>query len=400
MKSVKFFLFFSFVLISTASFSQLKVDSSGKTLFGSKVYNNGISIVDERAGATTVGVPFRITRQGSSSSNDNVYFTRSTTSLSRGLAMYSNGNIAIGDALPTNWSSSRDIPLSIYTQSASAGLVLNLDGQRSDGIIINMTTPTGNRYIIDYYESATNSFYVKDDGKVYARSVLLTSDASLKSEIETLKNPLEKLLQLRGVSYYMDGIGKTDATPFDELLLDMKKRNPKMTQETLKQMQDEKKRKNIGVIAQEVEKILPEAVSTREDGIKAVSYSDLTVLLIEAVKEQQTIIDNLKLEVAAIKGSSLRSLSDAAGISNDLIAACKLSQNAPNPFTEQTEIKYYVADGVKDAFICVFDMQGKMLQKLDVKSGQNSLFIEGSKLEAGMYLYSLIVDGQEVDTKK
>jgi len=45
-------------------------------------------------------------------------------------------------------------------------------------------------------------------------------------------------------------------------------------------------------------------------------------------------------------------------------------------------------------------MQGKMLQKLDVTSGQNSLFIEGSKLDAGMYLYSLIVDGQEVNTKK
>ena len=77
-----------------------------------------------------------------------------------------------------------------------------------------------------------------------------------------------------------------------------------------------------------------------------------------------------------------------------------LSQNAPNPFTNETEIKYFVATGIKEAYICIFDIQGKMLQKINVIPGQNSVMIQGSTLTQGIYLYSLVVDGQEVDTKR
>ena len=51
---------------------------------------------------------------------------------------------------------------------------------------------------------------------------------------------------------------------------------------------------DIGVVAQEVEKILPEIVDTRDDGYKAVKYEKMVALLIEAVKDQQAQIDDLK----------------------------------------------------------------------------------------------------------
>ncbi|GHT77147.1 hypothetical protein AGMMS50262_17410 [Bacteroidia bacterium] len=158
----------------------------------------------------------------------------------------------------------------------------------------------------------------------------------------------------------------------------------------------------MGVIAQEVEKIIPEVVRTREDGLKAVYYSELNGLLIEAIKEQQKQIDDLKLEVASLKSSPLRSSTaedNTTGIS-PILSACQLAQNVPNPFTNQTEINYFLADGVKTAYICIFDLQGTMLQKIDAHTGQNSVTIQGSTLQPGMYLYSLIADGQEVDTKR
>ncbi|GHT79595.1 hypothetical protein AGMMS50262_23490 [Bacteroidia bacterium] len=55
---------------------------------------------------------------------------------------------------------------------------------------------------------------------------------------------------------------------------------------------------------------------------------------------------------------------------------------------------------MKQAYICIFDLQGTMLQKIDAQQGQNSVTIQGSTLQPGMYLYSLIADGQEVDTKR
>ncbi len=55
--------------------------------------------------------------------------------------------------------------------------------------------------------------------------------------------------------------------------------------------------KEIGVIAQEVEKIYPELVVTDKDGYKSVQYSHLVPVLIEAIKEQQAIIESQKTEV-------------------------------------------------------------------------------------------------------
>jgi hypothetical protein len=52
-------------------------------------------------------------------------------------------------------------------------------------------------------------------------------------------------------------------------------------------------KEDIGIIAQEVEKVLPEVVSTNSKGFKSVNYSVLTVVLIEAINEQQKQIEKL-----------------------------------------------------------------------------------------------------------
>ena len=59
--------------------------------------------------------------------------------------------------------------------------------------------------------------------------------------------------------------------------------------------------RDVGVIAQDVEKVLAEAVHTDENGMKAVDYARLVPLLINAVKEQQAEIESLKSDNAALK---------------------------------------------------------------------------------------------------
>ena len=53
----------------------------------------------------------------------------------------------------------------------------------------------------------------------------------------------------------------------------------------------------VGVIAQEVEDVLPDVVNTNEDGIKSVKYGNMVAVLIEAMKEQQAQIDELKTQI-------------------------------------------------------------------------------------------------------
>jgi len=95
---------------------------------------------------------------------------------------------------------------------------------------------------------------------VNAANFNTTSDRTVKESIETLTDALEKVHLMRGVSFNF----KKDKKP------------------------------HIGVIAQEVEEVIPELVHTDQDGLKSVAYGNLVGLLIEAIKEQQTQIDELK----------------------------------------------------------------------------------------------------------
>ena len=94
----------------------------------------------------------------------------------------------------------------------------------------------------------------------------VSSDERLKNNVEVISNPIEKVQSLRGVTW-----------EWNELASDAVKQSP-----------------NVGVIAQEVEKVLPQLVHDRENGFKGVDYAKLTGLLIEAIKEQQKQIDELK----------------------------------------------------------------------------------------------------------
>ena len=59
--------------------------------------------------------------------------------------------------------------------------------------------------------------------------------------------------------------------------------------------------KQLGFVAQEVEKVVPEAVNTDSEGYKAVAYEKLTAVLNEAVKEQQSQIEDLKAKNAHLE---------------------------------------------------------------------------------------------------
>ena len=111
----------------------------------------------------------------------------------------------------------------------------------------------------------------------------------------------------------------------------------------------------------------------------------------------------MKQEVDELRGvdSSARMAPKTLGVnSTNATRKNKLFQNTPNPFKEETVIRFQLADDVRDAAICIFDMSGKMLKKLPVSSGMESVSVNGYELGEGMFFYSLIIKGQEADTKK
>jgi hypothetical protein len=110
-------------------------------------------------------------------------------------------------------------------------------------------------------------------GDIIANSIAGSSDARFKTNITSIENPLQKVLQLRGVNFDWNKKAFPDRSFSDS--------------------------RAIGFIAQEVEKVLPEIVQTEKtaEGYKAVQYDKVVALLVEAIKEQQKQINSLKAEL-------------------------------------------------------------------------------------------------------
>jgi hypothetical protein len=82
--------------------------------------------------------------------------------------------------------------------------------------------------------------------------------------------------------------------------------------------------------------------------------------------------------------------------------APKLEQNIPNPFQENTTIKYYLPNGTRTANITISDLNGVQLKTFDLSGGKGfgQVLISGGAFAAGTYVYTLTVDGKQVDSKR
>ena len=124
-----------------------------------------------------------------------------------------------------------------------------------DGIGINDSTP---------------SFTLDVSGAIRATGdITAFSDARVKDNVETLVEALDKVKKLRGVSYTRNDI--------------------------------EDKTTKVGLIAQEVKEVLPEVVSIDKEEKYSVAYGNIVGLLIEAIKEQQKQIEELKSNIEESK---------------------------------------------------------------------------------------------------
>jgi len=154
----------------------------------------------------------------------------------------------------------------LYYTDARVKTKLNAEGVVSGSAQVTLASTTGfgtyiNQAVLT--TSAVTFASVSATGDVVAYS---SSDRRLKDNIKNIENPIEKVQQLNGVTWEWNSNA-------DEL------------QQSLP---------TVGVIAQEVEEVLPQLVHDKENGYKGVDYAKLTGLLIEAIKEQQKQIDELK----------------------------------------------------------------------------------------------------------
>ena len=240
---------------------------------------------------------------------------------------------------------------------------------------------------------------VKVNGNLNAYTVTTLSDMRLKENVMPLTKivssgtTLQNLMSLNVIKYNLSM--SREIAQIDKAAKEMNLSDKDITL-AKKDLIAKQSQKHYGLSAQELQELYPELVTEGQDGYLTVNYIELVPILIQSIQE-------LKQELDAVKGGAelkTRSVNDETADFAAVATGNVLYQNTPNPFKEQTTIRFRLAEDATNAAICIFDMSGKMLKKLPVSRGMTSVTINGYDLDEGLYLYSLVVNGMEIDTKR
>jgi len=240
------------------------------------------------------------------------------------------------------------------------------------------------------------------------------SDGRAKKNIKADVPGLDFINLLQPITYNldldaMDNLLGIDKAKKDKLEKDMPQ---DLKDKTEKAKKAKEAQVQTGFVAQDVEKTAKSigynfsGVVADEKGIYSLSYAEFVVPLVKAVQELSAQNEQLQQQINELKGNNtaLRSSTNetgTSGIVNPVTTQCKLYQNTPNPFNQSTQIKYYLPQDVKTAYLYIYNLQGAQIKQFRItQRGEGVQLISASELAAGMYLFTLIADGQEVDTKR
>lgn len=233
-------------------------------------------------------------------------------------------------------------------------------------------------------------FYVTGLGDVYSNgNYSIGGGGSLSKGHYPIENASKLLFSLNG--YYYDN---HEFEGFEPDFID----NPNVAPEAVEGlMKDLKINKSLGLSADDLEAVLPEAIRHDPEGMVYINYSALVPVLVEAFKEQQRTIESLQKEIADLKAGD----KGYAEFDNPNSSRNTLYQNSPNPTNSSTTIECYLDSYVSKAVIAVYDLNGLQLKEYPVyHQGKNAITIEAGEFKPGIYIYSLLVDGKLIDTKR
>ncbi|MDE5609788.1 MAG: tail fiber domain-containing protein [Bacteroidales bacterium] len=299
--------------------------------------------------------------------------------------------------------------LSIFNGNAgSSSIVMSMPSQSKNETSAAVVAPNYGAILPEKANfmdlgSATNYFRYSYVSQPYHKTASKSfSDARYKKNIKDLSAASHIIQQLRPVSF------------------DFIQTEPNEDTASLKD--------KVGFIAQEMIEVLPHLVGQLPGtDIYAVDYTSVIPYLVKAFQEAQEEkaaleeqTTDLQEQVSELQNqiADLQEIVQSLLVQNETVSAvpqgnapkhspkktiqeAKLFQNLPNPFSENTLIRYELPKTAGNAYLQVFDMSGRMLQNIQLPHQEvGQVEISAGELTPGAYTYSLIVSGKVVDSKR
>ena len=229
------------------------------------------------AGSGATSVSFDAATQKITISSTDTNTDTNTTNFNINANGGANENISAGETIRFNGGGATTVSRSgntISISSTDTNTDTNTVTTNIAGTGVSVSSGTGNSTISIGQSVATNATVtfgeVRSSGDIIA---YYSSDLALKENISPIDNALNKVMSLGGYNFDWKDSHLEDRGGVDGKFV---------------------KKKDIGIIAQEVQKVLPEAVGKREDGTLGVRYEQIVPLLIESIKELKSEIESLK----------------------------------------------------------------------------------------------------------
>lgn len=206
------------------------------------------------------------------------------------------------------------------------------------------------------------------NGAVQSISNLFISDIIYKEKIAPINNALELINKLDGKTY------NWKVSQFPDLNFD--------------------NRLQYGLIAQEVENVIPSIVHTDNSGRKSVNYSAIIPVLVEALKQQQDQITALQDQ---INTNFQRQNNELISLKNT-----KIISVSPNPSSDVISVSMNIESEVTEAKLVVYDLKGSVINSLTIKDRgfDISKSFQKDNFGTGTYIVTLVVNGKSIDSKK
>jgi hypothetical protein len=255
-------------------------------------------------------------------------------------------------------------------------------------------------------------------GSVYTTGTYQSSDEKLKQNIQDFSSATDIISQLhpKQYQYRQDGNYKQmnlpQGTHYGLIAQDVEKVLPNLVKDSkydvMKPVQHTIATDGKNTDAQATASIMTKTGETID--FKALNYTELIPIIIKGMQEQQQTIqtqqqqiqaqqqqiDKLTQMLQAVAGnaSALQSAAISAG-------GASLLQNAPNPFSQSTTITCYVPPAANQAQLVLYNADGKALKTYSLTNkGNNQITVTGADLASGAYSYTLLIDGKTADSKK
>lgn len=341
----------------------------------------------------------------------------------QGINYVTDGKLNYGVVGVTNGYAGSGTTIGVFGRAGAAysgynfGLLGRLDCSYN-GAAILATTSDASRYETIDVQGKYAGYFCGDTrvtGTMTAGAFVTSSDYRLKENVRSLSKSdgcLNKLMDMNVVEFnnkqrqfttsnITHQFSESPESLADNEVMEVNALLEKDANDSVSHWYDEEspilKNKHYGLVAQELKEIYPDLVVESQDGYLAINYLEIIPLLIRSVQELKAELDATKGDDAPVQKAQARN----TDVTNIDAVVTTLYQNTPNPFTESTLIQCDVAEAVVDADLYIYDMNGKQIDTYPItERGATSVTIEGHSLEAGMYLYALIADGQVIDTKR